>query len=419
MKKTDHVIVVGAGVAGVAAAYYLSRAGMQVTVIDKGDGTDNCSYGNAGMVVPSHIVPLASPGIISKGLRWMLKAESPFYIKPRLDADLLKWGWKFKQAATRKHVEKAAPLLRDLLLKNRELLVALEKEEELDFGFQRNGLFMLCRTDKGLDEEIGVARKARELGIPAEVLSADEVHKMEPDIAMDIIGATYFPKDAHFHPGSLMDQLKALLVSRGVNFVFNTEIVDVEEQAAGSTAVVTQDERRISGNGAVLCPGAWTPLLARHIELSLPMQAGKGYSITLEEPKGLPHICALLAEAKVSMTPMNGKLRFGGTMEIAGTDQSVTPAKISALKKSVTRYFPEYSLADLDNQPVWVGLRPCSPDGLPYVGKVQNYKRLYTSTGHAMMGMSLAFASGSLIADLISKGRAELTHPMINPNRYM
>lgn len=419
MSKEEHVIVVGAGIAGLASAYYLNKNGYEVTVVEKSDGRDNCSYGNAGMVVPSHIVPLASPGIISQGLRWMFKAESPFYIKPRLDKELLSWGWKFKRASTERHVEEAGPVLRDMLLKNRQLLIDLEEEESLDFGYQRNGLFMLCKTQKGLEEEIEVTEKAKALGIPAEVLSAEEVRKMEPNIEMDIIGATYFPKDAHLHPGSLMNQLKTLLKERGVQFIFDTKVTGIADNSGQVKGVITADNEEIEGTKVVLCPGAWTSALVSKLNLSLPMQAGKGYSITLQNPGSLPNICALLAEAKVSMTPMQGKMRFGGTMEIVGLDQSITPAKIKALKKSVVRYFPEYSMEDLNDRDVWVGLRPCSPDGLPYVGKVDRYENLYVSTGHAMMGVSLSFSSGELISQLISEGLAELSHPLIDPNRYM
>lgn len=418
MGDNKHVIIVGAGVAGLSSAYYLNKAGADVTVVDKRDGVDNCSYGNAGMVVPSHIVPLASPGIISKGLRWMLSAESPFYIKPRLNKELLSWGWKFKQASTKKHVKESGPVLRDLLLRNRSLLVDLEQEESLDFGFQKNGLFNLCKTEKGLEEEIEVAEKARNLGIPAETLSVDEVREMEPNIAMDIIGATYFPKDAHFHPGLLMNQLRQLLQQKGVKFRFDTEVTGVKDKNNGIEVVLNPKDETLVGTHVVLCPGAWTPVLAKQMGISMPMQAGKGYSITLKKPRKLPEICALLSEAKVSMTPMNGELRFGGTMEIVGRDESVTPAKITALKKSVIQYFPEFSMNDLDDQEVWVGLRPCSPDGLPYVGKIEQFDKVFTSTGHAMMGMSLSFASAELISQLIFNDEAELSHPLIDPNRY-
>jgi len=418
MSNKKRAIVVGAGIAGLGVAYYLNKSGIEVIVLDKGDGKDNCSYGNAGMIVPSHIVPLASPGIISKGLRWMLKADSPFYIRPRLDKDLFEWGWKFRKASTQKHVEESGPLLRDLLLTNRELLLKIEEEEELDFGFKKNGLFNLCKTEQGLEEEIEVVKKANALGIPAEVLSAEETRRMEPKINMDIIGSTYFPKDAHLHPGSLLNKIKERMADRGVSFRYNTHVTGLQCEDKRAQGVLTPKGELISGSHIILCPGAWTPELSENIGLKLPMQAGKGYSITIKNPKVVPETCALLSEDKVSMTPMNGKLRFGGTMEIVGMDTSINPVKLDALKKSVCRYFPEFSMDNFEDEEIWVGLRPISPDGLPYVGSIQRYKNVYVSTGHAMMGMSLGLVSGYTISQLMLEGDAELAHPLIDPNRY-
>jgi len=221
--ESNRVIIIGAGIAGLFTAYYLNRRGLEVSILDKGTGKDNCSYGNAGMIVPSHIIPLSSPGIISKGLKWMLEPESPFYIRPRLSLDLLKWGWEFKKASTDDHVKRAGPVLRDLLMASRELLINFESEENSSFGYEKRGLLMFCNTEKGLKKEIEAAEIAQQLGVPAEVLTADQVKGMEPDLDLNIIGATYYPKDAHLHPGSLMDSLKKLLVSRGVTFHWNTD----------------------------------------------------------------------------------------------------------------------------------------------------------------------------------------------------
>lgn len=418
MDNIKRAIVIGAGIAGLGVAYYLNKKGIDVNVLDKNDGKDNCSYGNAGMIVPSHIIPLASPGIINKGLRWMLKSDSPFYIKPRLDKDLFRWGWKFRNASTQKHVEESGPLLRDLLFTNRELLLKIEEEEDLDFSFRKNGLFNLCKTEQGLEEEIDVVKKANALGIPAEALTAEETRQMEPNINMDILGSTYFPKDAHLHPGSLLDKIKERMAARGVNFRYNTHIAGIQCEDDLAKGVITKEGDFISGSLIILCPGAWTPKLAKNVGLKLPMQAGKGYSITINNPKVKPVACALLSEDKVSMTPMNGKLRFGGTMEIVGMDTSINPVKLNALKKAVCRYFPEFSMEDFEDQENWVGLRPISPDGLPYVGSVQKYKNVYVSTGHAMMGMSLGLVSGHIISQLITEGDAKLAHPLIDPDRY-
>ncbi len=417
-EKLNHVIVIGAGVAGLAAAYYLNKKGAEVTVCDKGDGDDNCSYGNAGLIAPRHVIPLASPGAISQGLQWMLKKESPFYIKPRLNKELISWAWKFKKAATSEHVEKVGPVLRDMLFRNQDLLIELEKKNVMDFGLQRKGHLTLCRTEEGLEKAADNAQKASALGVPTEVLSAKEVHKMEPNIRMDIHGAVYYTEDAHLHPGDLMDQLKDLLCKQGVNFRFNEKIIGINELLGGKVEVVSSKNSKIKGSHAVLCCGVWTPKLVKQLGFNLPVQAGKGYSITLNNPSKAPRINALLAEKKVAITPMKGDLRFAGTMEVVGIDKSITPAKVSALKKSVLQYYPEYSMADLNKQEVWVGLRPCSPDGVPFIGKVGDYKNILVSTGHSMVGMSLSFASGEIISQLICKGQAKLFHPLMDPNRY-
>ena len=412
------VIIIGAGIAGVCTAYYLNRAGHNVTIIEKSSGKDNCSYGNAGMIVPSHTIPLSSPGMISKGLRWMLDAESPFYIRPRMSLELLQWLWKFKQASTEAHVKKSGPLLRDQLMTSRDLLIQLEHDEEIEFSFKKNGLFMFCNTEYGLKKEIEIAKKANNLGITAEILSAEDVKMMEPELDINIIGATYYPKDAHIHPGSLIDKLKALLENRGVWFSYNTNVVDIKSTNGKIDAIITADGQIYKGDTFINCAGAWSSSLMAMVNKKLLLQAGKGYSITLENPAVKPNYCGILSEKKVTITPMYNSLRFAGTMEIVGTDTSINPKKINGLKRSVLEYLPQFEAADLEGHNVWTGLRPCSPDGLPYVGAVDGYSNFYTSTGHAMIGMSLAPSCGKLLADLITYNKSDLYSNLISPNRF-
>lgn len=413
------VIIIGAGIAGLSAAYYLNKAGFNVTVLDKGDGSDNCSYGNAGMIVPSHVIPLSSPGVISKGLRWMLSPESPFYIRPTLNRDLLSWGWKFKKASTERHVNESAPVLRDILMKSRKLYVEMEQEKELDFHYKKTGLLILCRTEKGLEEESRIAEKVQEVGLPARILSAEEVRELEPNIRMEITGATYYPKDGHLHPGELMNGLKQLLNKRGVQLVFNAEVCGFEKSGNKISSIKINGSHILKPAAVVICAGVWSSNIARMAGVPMPLQAGKGYSITIDKPPAKPKICAILAEAKVTVTPFAGQIRFGGTMEITGLDTSVTKKKLTGLKKTVLDYFPQYAPSDFDGYKTWVGLRPCSPDGMPYVGRLNSADNLYVSSGHSMMGVSLGPVSGQIIAELLSKGHSDLGHPLLDPNRYI
>lgn len=417
-KKESHTLIIGAGVAGLAAAYYLQKTGRQVTVFDKTSGANNCSHGNAGLIAPRHIIPLASPGVITTGLGWMLKKESPFYIKPRLNKNLIQWLWLFKKAATAKRVKAAGPLLRDLLFRNQDLLIQLEEEESLEFNFHKNGHLTLCETVLGLESQAKNALIAQKLGVPTEILTPEEVWKMDPNAPKNISGAVYYPKDAHLYPNELMDGLLDLLKKKGVNFEINTEITSIHEIAEGGVEITSASGQNFTGSELVLCAGSWTPNLTKNLDVNIPVQAGKGYSITLKNPPHLSSYNYLIAEKKVAITPMGDHMRFAGTMEIVGLDKSITPAKVNALKKSILEYYPEYRMEDLDKEEVWVGLRPCSPDGLPYIGKLKHYQNIYISTGYSMVGMSLGFAGGEMIGQLITTGEAELSDQLIDPNRY-
>lgn len=413
-----HVCIVGSGIIGLSTAYACARRGHQVTVIDRNPARrDGCSFGNAGMVVPSHFVPLAAPGMVALGLKWMWNPESPFYIKPRLNADLLRWAWNFWKASTPEHVRRSAPLLRDLSLASRTAFVELAERDGLDFGLVERGLLMLCKSAHTLEEEARTAQQARELGIPAETLDAAQLSRLEPDVTMDVHGAVYFPKDCHLSPSRLMDALLARLDSAGARFHWQSEVrgwrlaqgrIDAVET---STGIVEADEFILAG-------GSWSPEIGRQLGLNLPMQAGKGYSLTVPNPRQLPRICSIFTEARVAVTPMGSTLRFGGTMEIAGLNEDINPVRVQGIIKSVPRYYPAFKPADFDGIQPWRGLRPCSPDGLPYIGRTRAHANLIVATGHAMMGLSLGPITGLLVADLVSGTRPSIDLSLLSPDRY-
>ncbi len=423
---SKRVTIIGGGVIGLAAAWYCRKQGFDVTVIDRGDSSRNgCSYGNAGMIVPSHFVPLAAPGMIRLGLKWMLSSQSPFYIRPRLSMELLGWLLKFRSACSKKRVAAAAPLLRDLHLRSRSCYAALESEWALNgesdngFGLIEKGLVMLCRTEEALEEEAHVAELSNKLGIPAEVLDSTALARLDPNIEMSAYGGVYFPKDCHLSPNRLMDGLQTRLEDSGCEFVWNAEVTGLRENGGVVEAVATT-EGDIESDEFVVSGGVWSSELLRQCGLSLPMQAGKGYSLTLSQPAQLPTVCSILTEARVAVTPIGTALRFGGTMEIVGNDESISDSRVKGIIHSVSDYYPRFSPNDFAGLTPWVGLRPCSPDGLPYLGRTRRFKNLIVSTGHAMMGISLALVSGQMVADLVDHKPIEGIDGLglMSPDRY-
>jgi len=402
----NRVAIIGAGVTGLLAAWHCRRRGREVTVIERSaPRRDGCSFGNAGMVVPSHFVPLAAPGMIRLGLRWMWNPESPFAIRPAWSWELLEWLWRFRGACTRGHVARAAPVLRDLNLASRGLYERLHADLPGGIGLEPRGLVMLCRTAAGLEEEAHAAGMAARLGVAAEVLSTADVARAEPGFRMDVAGGVLYPLDCHLAPATLMANLQADLERMGATFRFGEEVTGFAREGRRIRAVLT-DRGEVAADEFVLCAGAWSPAVARDLGLRLPVQAGKGYSLTLERPVESPHRCLILTEDRVAVTPIGRALRFGGTMEIGGrvdahAAERVAPRRIAGIVRSVVQAFPAFTADDFTEVTPWVGLRPCTPDGLPCLGRSRGCDNLIVDTGHAMMGISLAAVSGRIVADTL------------------
>ncbi|MGE4179144.1 MAG: FAD-dependent oxidoreductase, partial [Limisphaerales bacterium] len=350
------IVIVGGGVIGLSTARACALRGHQVTVVERHpESRDGCSFGNAGMVCPSHFVPLAAPGMVALGLKWMTDPKSPFTIRPRLDLDLFAWAFRFWKSANARHVERASPILRDLGLASRALLLEMSRDQDADFGLVQRGLLMLCKSRHTLDEESRLAEKARALGIPADVLDADQAARLDPDVTMDIAGAVHFPQDCHLVPGRFMAWLLAAATRAGAAFLWNTEVAGWRI-VGGTIRALRTATGEVEGDEFILCGGVWSTGIARDLGLSLPMQAGKGYSLTLPNPRELPRLCSILTEARVAVTPMGSTLRFGGTMEIAGLDESIRPIRVQGIMEAAGRYFPRFQPSDFNGIQPWCGL---------------------------------------------------------------
>ncbi len=413
---SKRVVVIGGGVIGLSVAARCASRGHRVTLVDATPRTRGSSLGNAGMIVPSHLVPLAAPGMVAMGIKWMANPESPFYIKPRFSLDLLRWGYRFWRASNPAQVRRAAPVLRDLHLASRAAYAELADAGE-NLGLVKNGLLMLCKSPEVFHEEVETAQTACRLGLNAKILDAAQAASLEPGIEMDIHGAIHYAEDCHLDPRRYVESREQALLAAGGQLVYDARATDWRVRGRTIEALLTT-AGEIVGDQYVLAGGAWSPELARRLGLRLPLQAGKGYSVTHPHPVQTPQICAILVEARVAVTPLGGALRFGGTMEIAGMDERINSRRVQGILKSIPNYYPAFSVGDFAGIEPWQGLRPCSPDGLPYLGRTRVADNLLVATGHAMMGLSLAPVTGQIIAALVDREPSPIDLELLSPDRF-
>lgn len=424
-----HVLVIGGGVVGLCTAWYAAERGWRVTVVDRGGpNRGGCSFGNAGLIVPSHFVPLAAPGTLGTALRMLRQPEAPLYVRPRWSLDLWRWAWRFWRSATPRHVARSAPLLRDLLMAGRALHIGLAELFDKNsgehthrgsaYGLARGGLLILCQTSLALDEEAHLVELAHEQDVPAEVVDAARIAQLDPQVRYDALGGVYFPLDAHLAPDQFMATLQARLAERPeVSFVWHTEVSGAIVSGRRIEEVTTTTGE-LEADEVVLAAGVWSGGLARQLGRLLPLEAGKGYSLTLDTPRVLPRLPAICAEARLAVTPMGQRLRIGGTMELAGLDESITASRVQAMVRNFVSYYPEFQEPDFGPVRPWSGLRPCSPDGLPYIGRPARYENLVVATGHAMLGLSLGPITGKLVAELLAREAPQIDLRLLSPDRF-
>ncbi|GIQ58460.1 amino acid dehydrogenase [Flavobacterium collinsii] len=395
------VSIIGGGIIGLCTAYYLAKEGYEVTIFDQSPMDDGCSYGNAGMIVPSHIIPLAQPGMIAQGMKWMFDSQSPFYVKPRLDANLIKWGLQFYKHANEKHVEKAMPALRDLSLLSKELYQDFAKENN-SFFYEEKGLLMLYKTDKVAHEMFHEAREAEKLGLEVDYLSGAAIAKLENGTKTDVLGGIHYKGDAHLYPQKFMQFIKEELKRLKVEIHSGTTVQDFVFDHHKITKIVT-DKGIFATDEVVLAAGSWSPSLAKKLGVSVSILPGKGYSFTLKDKNHKPSIPSILCEGKVAVTPMNNDIRFGGTMEITHTgDTKINKNRLQGIINSINEFYPDMQVEIPENKDTWFGFRPCTPSGMPIITRAKKVVNLTFATGHAMMGLSLAPATGKIITEIIS-----------------
>lgn len=413
MKKS--VIVIGGGIVGLSTAFYLRAEGHEVTLLDKGTITEGASFVNAGYLTPSHIVPLAAPGMISKGLKWMLNSSSPFYIKPRLDADLISWGWKFMRSCSKKHVQRSLAAIKEINELSKGLYHEMHASVDFDFHLEDRGVLMAFKTSKAEKSEYSVMQAAQDLGLDVSLLGVEEVNRLQPGIQMNIAGAYHYRCDAHSTPEVFMNQLKKNTLKSGVEIHTETTVKNFQVRGDRISTVVT-DRGNFEADEVVFAAGAWTEELLKPLKIILSVQAGKGYRINVEARTGISLPCILI-ESKVGVTPMQGFTRFAGTMELAGINHNIRENRVNAIAHAATQYYSGLEIDLNDRKQAKCGLRPLSPDGLPFIGRHSSCSNLVLATGHSMMGWSLGPATGKLVTEIISNKKLSMPINKFSPER--
>ena len=409
-------IIIGGGISGLCSAYYLVKEGYEVSVIDKSDFSTGASFINAGYIVPSHFISMAAPGMITKGLKWMLNSASPFYIKPRFDPEFFKWAMHFKRAATAQKVEQAIPVLKALNVKSRELYEEILSTAEFPFHYVNDGLLMVYNSSEGEKEELKIAERASEEGLEAQQLSNLELRKLQPAFSKNIIGAVHYKCDSHTTPPLFMSSMKSWLEKNGVSFHLQEEVIKIHTFQKKIISVETGNQD-FDADEFVVATGCWTSGLARNLGLNIPIQAGKGYSTNVYRPLEID-IPAILVEAKVAVTPMEGFTRFAGTMEFSGNNNIIRKNRIEAIANAVNNYYPSIALSEEEKANAVSGLRPVSPDGLPFIGRSGLFENLTFGAGHGMMGWSLGPITGKLITQTITGEKQLVNTQSLNPDRF-
>ena len=403
---------------GACCALELARSGAKTVLLER--ETEVCppvsgAHANCGLLVPSDATPLAAPGVLGQGLRWMLDSSSPFYIAPRPSPALARWLWLFRAACSAKRAQAAAPVLRALHVES----ARLHDELAADHGgerwhFHHGGELQIYETAAGLAEAAEEVEAARALGALADEMTAAEARRLFPSLQCDLAGAFLFPEDGHLDPLRFTQAVAGLAEDAGATVVTGAEALSLEPAPDGVRVLTTRGE--FAAGQVVLAAGAWTPLLTRGLGFRLPIEPAKGYSVDVDRPADFPELPLYLGDAHVVLTPLADTLRLGSTLELSGWDMRVRPKRVAYLREGGRRAIG--LPADGPVRQLWRGPRPVTPDGLPVIGRVPGRDRVILATGHCMLGLSLGPVTGRLVAELAAGSAPSIDLTPLSPARW-
>jgi len=413
--KAD-VLIIGGGSIGLNCAYYLLRSGRKVTIVDAKDVAKGSSAGNAGHIVPSHIIPLAAPGIVPTAFKWMLDPKnSPFGMKISLDPKYISWLLQFALACNEANVQRAIPPLNSLGQLSTKNFSRMIAEEKFDCHYQEKGLLFLYKTEDAFKGGQHEAELMRKYGVPVDVLKKAALHDREPAARDEVLGGVHFTGDANLNPALFLKLLGERVRLMGAEIFENTPVTGFDV-ADGKVRAVKTSTGDFETDEIILAAGAWSPEVARDLRLNIPVQSARGYSLTMSAIKIMPRHALLLGERRVAVSPMGDVLRFTGRLELSNIDTTVNAKHIAGIESAVREYIQVDEKLDIHE--TWAGLRPTTPDGMPIIGRSSHYRNLILATGHAMLGLSLGPGTGQVVAELVNGKEAAFDLSPLRAERF-
>jgi D-amino-acid dehydrogenase len=405
------VIVVGAGIIGIACAHYLNKAGYRVTVIDQGRVAGGCSHGNCGYICPSHVLPLTEPGAIVTAIRSLFNPRAPFRVKPRMSPALWNWMWQFAKRCNHRQMLTAGGHLKAILDSSILEYRHIVSEESLQCEWKEHGLLYVLRTERGMQQFARTDRLlTKEFGVSARRIEGDQLPVFDPALKQGLAGAFHYEQDVSVRPDLLNASWSQRLQSRGVSFIESCRLVRLRKSNGRVVALETSHGEMVAEH-FIFAMGAWSPRVSSELECSIPIEQGKGYSVTMSPPDPCPRHPMLFPEHRVGVSPFETGYRLGSMMEFAGYDTTIPLHRIEQLQDSAKPYLVASSSGE--TLEAWYGWRPMTWDSLPIIGRAGKLQNAYLATGHNMLGLSLATATGKLITEMI-EGRA----PHVDPAPY-
>jgi len=409
--SAPHAVIVGGGVIGAGAAHYLASAGWRVTILDANRFGSGCSHANCGLVCPSHVLPMAAPGAIWNVLKTMFQPRSPVRLKPRIDFALWRWLLRFAFRCNKRDMLAAAPGIKALLDSSHTLFRELLCDERMNVEWEENGLLFVFQTKEPFEHFAETnALLAEHFNAPARRLDADELVEFEPTLKRGLAGGWHYAGDAQLRPDRLMRAWKQALEQRGVRIQEECNVQGVVADGRKAKGVRTS-QGDIEGDAVVVATGAWTPKLRSLVGVALPIQPGKGYSLTMPRPAECPRTPMIFEEHRVALTPFSSGLRLGSMMEFNGYDARLDRDRLTILRDGAAHYLRMPTDAPAVEE--WWGWRPMSVDGNPFIDRAPAFDNVWVAAGHSMLGLSQAPATGRLLAELMTT-----TAPHIDPAPY-